>query len=196
MVPTERSHHDISGSLCTSVPIISHRTQREYRLTPASMVDADSMALAEIVRICNEPGVYDNLFAGPLSNRAYALDDAQRFISWSYDGWREGTHFVYFIVDTNGSVVGAIDIKSTNLASAEIGYWLSAEHSGAMTSAVVALASLAREAGFAELHALIRPDNQRSSAVVERAGFVYTNDIIRDGQVYRRYARRLATPGS
>ncbi len=84
-----------------------------------------------------------------------------------------------------------MDIKSANLESAEIGYWLSAHHSGVMTNAVCALVQLARDAGYAELFALIRPTNTRSANVVARAGFTLGETLTKNETMYQRWVMHL-----
>lgn len=123
-----------------------------------------------IVLICNEPPIYDLLFAERCAGKPYALADAERFLAWAERGWCDGTHFVYLIRGEGGGTAGAVDIKSANLPSAEIGYWLGARHSGVMTNAVRALCELAQIAGYAELFELVRQTNLRSANVLARAG--------------------------
>lgn len=174
---------------CTR-PLSRHGVDVPYMLTPLVLIDDTELAIGEITRICNEPMIHSTLFAEVLG-RAYAEADAENFFEWAEAGWSAGTHFVYAIVDGSGAVAGAIDIKSSDRASAEIGYWLSAGHSGVMTSAVEALCAIAASAGFEALHALVCPTNDRSARVLQRAGFTFASEVERAGRAYRRYDRRL-----
>lgn len=177
-------------SLCTTRPLRAHGRGDQYRLTPTLLHDESPTTADEIVGICNESLIYSMLFEGPFGGRSYERDDALRFLDWGDAGWEEETHFVFLITEDDGKVAGAIDIKSPEAASAEIGYWLSAEHSGVMTNAVIALTELARAAGFVELHALVRPENSRSARVLRRAGFESAGTTVRDGRTFDRFARR------
>ncbi|MBC8145248.1 MAG: GNAT family N-acetyltransferase [bacterium] len=186
------SHADrlaASTALCSTRELIVFGSDARYTLVPTLLFDETESTHEEIVRICNEPLIYSMLFASAFEGRRYERDDALRFLDWGDAGWEEATHFVYVITDATGAIAGAIDIKSPTFSSAEIGYWLSAEHSGVMTAAVVAITSLAHDAGFVELHALVRPENERSARVLTRAGFERAGNVDREGRVYDRYAR-------
>jgi RimJ/RimL family protein N-acetyltransferase len=182
---------EISARLCTVRTVANHRGDRAYALTPVIILEPSATHAAEIARICNEPLIYSMLFADLLGGRPYGEHDATRFLEWAEAGWEEGSHFVYVLVDPSGRIAGAVDIKSPSLSSAEIGYWLGVEHGGVMTHAVVAIGEIAHDAGFAELFGLVRPDNERSARVLERAGYIPNGDIERNGRTYRRYLRRL-----
>jgi len=153
------------------VPLTNHHTGRTYHLVRASDVPAGPEALARIAAVCNEPEVYEWLFRGRLSGQTYTPDMARHFLQWAGEGWAAGTHFVFIVVDRDGAVAAACDIK-TNTRIAEIGYWASCDHRGVMTNAVTALIALAAEAGFVGLFARTKPGNTRSEAVLARAGFV------------------------
>ncbi|HVZ40576.1 MAG TPA: GNAT family N-acetyltransferase [Candidatus Kapabacteria bacterium] len=173
-------------------PPINHRTGGIYRIVP---VDEEFVggpeAIAAIVECCNQPLIYDLLFAERCAGVPYSESDAAGFLDWCRAGWREGTHFPFVLCDAGGTVAGAMDIKSAERPSAEIGYWLSADHSGVMTNAVRALAMMARHAGYRGLHALVRPENDRSHRVLQRAGFHPAGRAERGGKVYDRYALAL-----
>lgn len=181
----------LAARLCVVRPITSHRTGEQYELTPVVLLESDEERRHQIVRICNEPLIYSTLFDRILDGRPYGHEKAGHFFEWGSAGWEVGTHFVYALIDGEGRLAGAIDIKSPALASAEIGYWLSAHHSGIMTNAVEALAGVARDAGFHALHALVDPANERSARVLLRAGFEPTGAAERNGRTFNRYERRL-----
>ena len=153
------------------VPLTNHHTGQTYHLVRASDVPTGAEALARIAAICNEPEIYEWLFRGRLSGQAYTPDMARHFLQWAGEGWAAGTHFVFTVVDRDGAVAAACDIK-TNTRIAEIGYWSSRNHRGVMTNAVRGLITLATEAGFVGLFARTKPGNTRSEAVLARAGFV------------------------
>jgi RimJ/RimL family protein N-acetyltransferase len=181
-----------AATLCAIAPVDNHRDGRHYELTPVSLVVADELAVRDIVAACNEPQIYRILFESLLGGRPYGEDDAWRFLEWGEEGWSQGSRFAYVLADEAGAIVGAIDIKSADLESAEIGYWLSAAHTGAMTNTVCALCELARRAGYHALHALVLPGNTRSAAVLLRAGFERSGQAERNGRVLDRFERRLA----
>lgn len=188
---TESALLSEAGLSIELAPLVNARTGERYELVPARDADTPVSDIAAIVSVCNEPAIYDLLFAERCAGRPYAAADAERFLSWAARGWQGGTHFVYLIRCESGEVAGAIDIKSANRESAEIGYWLSAAHSGVMTNAVIALLERARAAGYAELHALVRPTNIRSANVLKRAGFTAGRTMTRNNIVYDRWEKRL-----
>lgn len=173
-------------------PVQNHKTDRVYQLTPVDgRLEAGPERLAQVVAICNQPAVYELLFAERLGGAPYGPEMAERFFAWGRRGWAEQTHYLFLLLSPAGEVAGAIDIKSADRDSAETGYWLHSGHSGVMTNALVALTELARDAGYRELHAFVRLDNPRSAGVLTRAGFTLMNELERSGRPYRRYARRL-----
>lgn len=144
-----------------------------------------------IVSICNEPLINHRLFHKRLGGQPYPLAEAQGFLHWAQQGWRDHSWFAFLLRDSNDQIIGAIDTKSAHTEGAEIGYYASANCPGVMTNAVLRLCDVAREAGFKRLFALIIPENVQSLGVVSRAGFVQTEDVTRDGTLYRQFARSL-----
>jgi RimJ/RimL family protein N-acetyltransferase len=155
------------------IPVSNHLTGRRYDLVRAADLVADAETLACITGICNEPEVYDWLFLAPLGGKPYREEKARQWIERSKEGWQKGSHFVFAVIDEDGKVAAACDIKS-NEPVAEIGYWASQQHRGVMTNAVSAMCLLAAGAGFRELYGRTRRGNVRSEAVLERAGFERT----------------------
>lgn len=131
--------------------------------------------LSEIVKICNQHDIYELLFREGLQGEKYPESKARSFVSWANQGWEEHTHFVYLIKTLQDQVIGAIDIKSNNPEFGEIGYWMSAEHPGFMTNALVGLISQAKEAGYLVLVAYTKEENDKSKGVLTRAGFQYVD---------------------
>ena len=168
--------------------VLNHLTGKPYTLRPLD--GSWTPALLEIVRVCNEPRVYE-LFRRKLSGVPYGLENAGLFVAWAERGWQFGTHFVLALLSEPGCVVGALDIKSPERDCAEIGYWLSAYHRGLMTNAVVELQSIAREMGYRGLYARVRPENLPSAAVLLRAGFTETQPVEQAGQAFRNFLVRL-----
>jgi RimJ/RimL family protein N-acetyltransferase len=153
------------------------------------VTDEDVEAL---VTTCNEPLIYHRLFQKKLQGRPYSRADAERFFAWAHQGWKRRTWFVFLIRDPHHKLIGAMDIKSSHIPGAEIGYWASATSSGIMTNALLQLSGLAKEAGYQRLLALIAPENEKSMRVVMRAGFVQTNDVMRNGRQYLQFTKNLS----
>ena len=171
------------------IPVPNFLTGEAVRLLPASDdFPAGDSAVRQIVAVCNQAPVYEMLFARRLAGRPYAEEDARRFLSWARRGWSEQTHFVFLLVSGGSEIVGAVDVKSADRDSAEIGYWLSEHASGVMTNALRELARLARAAGYRELFARVRADNPRSAGVLTRSGFSVTDHFVTEGVAYDRYA--------
>lgn len=163
-------------------PVIEQRVENIRSRETSTLVRADAVEgtaerLLEVTRACNEPGVYEWLFRERLGGEPYPPEDAAQFFEWAHEGWRNGTHFVFLLLSPKGEIVGALDLKSANLKEAEVGYWLSQSHSGVMTNAVLTLAGLARAAGYQKLFARVRPANDRSAAVLRRAGFALSGEL-------------------
>lgn len=178
-------------------PPIIQRVSRYRTGDVFSLVSADDSARfsaadrERIVAVCNEPLIYEMLFAGRLGGRAYGNNDAREFLEWAEAGWLQRNYFVFLIVSPSNGVVGAIDIKSPNLEAAEIGYFASAEHPGLMTNTVIGLCGLALRAGYRSLFALVQPHNQRSAAVLSRSGFMADGEAQRGEKTLLRFTREL-----
>jgi RimJ/RimL family protein N-acetyltransferase len=164
-------------------------TGLSYTLLRADLLQPNAGLLAEVVAACNEPLIYDWLFRERCRGQPYAEADARSFFAWQQSGWQDGTFFVFLLLSPEGRVVGALDIKSSDLGAAEVGYWLSAAHRGLMNTALEQLEELARGAGFRSLYARVRPGNERSQAVVRRAG--WQNTGLEDDGLHLRFVRSL-----
>jgi RimJ/RimL family protein N-acetyltransferase len=153
------------------IPVQNALDARRYWLIRTDTLTPEPNLLSAIAAICNEPAVYDWLFREGLQGQPYPPAKAGEWLAWAAAGWRENTHFCFALVDEQGAIAAACDIKSNDPDEAEVGYWASAAHRGVMTNTVVALCQAAREAGFRRLVARTRKANQRSQAVLLRAGF-------------------------
>lgn len=126
--------------------------------------------LGRIATICARPLVFNRLFSK--RGDTYTVDNARFFTDQVGEiGWQNGTAFTYVIRNESGDIVGAIDIKSGDREQAEVGYWADEENPGYMTNACIAICTAAQNAGYKKLFAEIAPDNEKSSGVIERAGF-------------------------
>lgn len=79
--------------------------------------------------------------------------------------------------DSQKEILAAVDIKTADLNEGEVGYWATSEKPGVMTAAVKKLSEIAKEAGYKKLYALVRFTNDKSSAVITRAGFQFIGKI-------------------
>ena len=125
----------------------------------------------QLVSVCNEEKIYDWLFRKLFDGKSYREDNAIDFFRRGVEGWKSNKTFVFLLVTGLGEVVAAIDIKAPDLVSSEIGYWASERHRGCMTNTVVALLSIAKDAGYRSLFARVRKENQNSAGVLTRSGF-------------------------
>jgi RimJ/RimL family protein N-acetyltransferase len=155
----------------------NHFDERRLHLSRADCISSVPNARSRVTSICNQSTVYRNLFQERLKRARYTLSDADDFLAWANAGWKRSTHFVFFIIDDQFGIVGAIDIKSAELDNAEIGYWADSNHPGNITNAVLAMIDSAIETGFIRFTAFVRHDNDKSSRVLERAGFNLSNKV-------------------
>ncbi len=133
--------------------------------------DVSDDDIAELVRSCSETLVWRFLFRDRLGRR-YRAQDARDFVDWARRGWASGEHMVFLLRSPDGHIGACIDIGAMDASrEALIGYWAGARHRGVMPNAVERLAALAKDTGYLKLVALVEPENERSSAVLERAGF-------------------------
>jgi RimJ/RimL family protein N-acetyltransferase len=148
-----------------------------YQLVRLDELLVSPSQVDRIVSICNEPRVFDSLFSEMFPEGVYPRSSAEDWISWAKAGWREGTHFVFAAIDSQGLVVAACDLKSADVNNAEIGYWASSDHRGVMTNSVLKMLEVARGAGFQKFFAKVLEENHRSQGVLQRLGFVPCADV-------------------
>jgi RimJ/RimL family protein N-acetyltransferase len=143
--------------------------------------------VTEITRICNESLVYEFLWKDILGGNPYPPEKATGFIKWGGDGWKKGSHFVFLVLTESGEVAAALDIKSANTESSEIGYWASQSHPAIISTAVEAMCGLASAASYKGLFGRVRPDNTGSKKVLIRCGFLPSGvDPEKGCEIYRR----------
>jgi RimJ/RimL family protein N-acetyltransferase len=152
-----------------------------------------------IVEICNQPAVKEFVSRDYATGDqgAYTLRDAENFVKFADQCWKNGQGFVYVVRDNEDRIMASLDIKSADLESAEVGCWADTTEGakGYMTNAFEALAQVAAERGFQELFALVRSDNTASQNLIQRAGFVEQNFVERSGipGELLKFTRHLAT---
>lgn len=159
-----------------------------YSLQAIDSIQPAKAHIDKITSICNEPEVYRWLYSEMFDGDSYPPESAVEWVSWGTDGWNKDAHFVFVVLDSAGTIAAACDIKSSNPDGSEIGYWASVKHRGVMTNAVAAMLELAEAAGFREFFAEVLSKNVRSQAVLNRLGFLLSEDKAGkpDKIVYRR----------
>ncbi len=160
----------------TAKAIKNALTGEVYSLQAMDSLQATPAHVGRVTEICNEPEIYQWLYREMFDGEPYPPDSAVEWISWGIEGWENSTHFVFVILDGDGAIVAACDIKSSDLDRAEIGYWASSHHRGIMTNAVKAVLDMAGQAGFRSFCAEALPENTRSQAVLKRTGFMLCED--------------------
>jgi len=167
-----------------------HTNQKAILTSIDSSFEIVEGHLDDIVKICNQDGVYDWLFNVKLEGNPYRLEKAQSFADYCKKSWDEMSSFTFWLLEDE-HVVAALDIKSDNLESAEVGYWADANTPGYMTNALNELCEVAKIAGYKTLYTLIRPANIASRNLVERAGFDYQGYVNENDKKYCKYLRTL-----
>ena len=171
--------------------VTNYLTSASYALHRCDHMQFAQAQHMQIMNICNEPRIYNLLFRKRRRGVPYRLQDARGFTQWGVDGWRAERYFLFFVVTAKNEIVAAVDIKSSNLTSSEIGYWCSEHHRGVMTNTITALTMLMSSAGFVKAHALVLPTNAKSAGVLLRNGFELLGSAERDGITYNKYNKVL-----
>lgn len=153
-------------------PFQNPKTGKAYSVVRADQVENTDKDHQRLVKLCNEPAVYDFLFRGMLQGQPYGMNMAEGFLRHAAEGWQRQSSYVFVMLDANSEICGAMDIKSNARKRAEIGYWASAEHSGIASPAVKVMCTIAGEAGFESLFAFVKTTNPKSVAVLERNEFL------------------------
>lgn len=146
-----------------------------YTLVPLHELSSTKKRVQEVQAICNEPLIYQWCFKNLCKGNPYPEHLALDWFQWAKAGWKEDSHYVYAVLDAEGNIAAACDIKSLNKENAEIGYWAKSTHRGIMTNSVISLIKIAKDAGFINLFADIHPDNKKSLAVIRRFAFTETD---------------------
>jgi len=154
------------------IPIINHLSKEKYFLIPAKTLEITPERIAEIVAICQQPDIYNNLFKKEFSNAPYSSEHARYWLERAHQGWSEGTHYVFCIVTKDNRLAASCELEGNRVDGVEIGYWASIEHRGIMSNAVLAILKLAKEAGFRSFMASALHHNLQSKSVLARCGFV------------------------
>ena len=152
------------------------------RLTIPDPGPSDGVVLLRPPTLADVPAIVEACSSGELARwlprlpHPYTVADAEWWIATKTDAWRDGGAVGFGIEELETRrLVGAIGVApDARLLGAELGWWLAphAQGRGLMTRALrLATRWALRDAGLPRLQALIRPSNDRSIAVAERAGF-------------------------
>lgn len=144
-----------------------------------------------IAEVCSQDLIYKRLFEERFNGEPYTKEKAVEFINWAKEGWENKKWFVFLIRNMRGEISACVDIKSDNLDKAEVGYWASQDSPGLVTNAVVTLCEIAKSAGYKSLFVLVIPNNHKSIAVAERAGFANKERVTDKGKKYWKLTKTL-----
>ncbi|RYZ75862.1 MAG: N-acetyltransferase [Proteobacteria bacterium] len=167
--------------------IISYKNQKTYSLQSMDQISGNDDYHRQIASICNQPEVY-KLFGNRFEGKPYSAENAKDFLNWGFGGWREKSFFIFLVTNNKGEIVAAMDIKSNNKGSAEIGYWCSSDHHGITGRGVDTMSHWAGRNGFKELFAV--PINERSMKLLQREGFL-RDEAAGDVNGYGKWKRKL-----
>lgn len=183
-----------------AVPVRNFLNGEEYRMLGGEAIVFTTEDLNDIVRVCSQENCYNAVFRRRLQGRPYTLANAISFANWVKEGWENHTHFAFIVRNQEGKFAGTLDIKSSNLERAEIGYWSDELQSGFMTNAVLQLIQASKNAGYKSLYARVKEENVRSAQVLLRADFVETSKKMRpDGiieSIFEFDLQRVGLPHS
>jgi RimJ/RimL family protein N-acetyltransferase len=89
--------------------------------------------------------------------------------------------------------VACLDIKKTenDPTVREMGYWASSDFPGVVTNAVKVLCEFAHNQGIKELFGLVKTDNEKSIAVLNRSKFENQGELKKDGKTYYKFVQKL-----
>ena len=73
--------------------IRNHITNHPYILRRMVDIVPSDVFLDSIVRVCNEPHIYNWLFRARLQGKPYPRKDAEWFHNWGMEGWNSKQHF-------------------------------------------------------------------------------------------------------
>ena len=178
------------------IPVLNHLTQAGYWLCRLDQLAWNEARYAELVACCREPFIYEMLFRPNWGERGYSLKDAYDFVGKAQTWWAENSLFTFLLLSHEEQIAAAIDVKSADLFSAEIGYWCSQDHRGVMTNTVRTLCNEMEKNGYQAAHAFALVENQRSADLLRRAGFVQhpQNLQLKNRPFFRFDKRFLSTP--
>jgi RimJ/RimL family protein N-acetyltransferase len=146
-------------------------TEREFELVRGDMLQFKQNQINRIVEICNEPSIFEQIIIEKPVSVSFKYKDALNLAKWARDGWKAGSHFLFFLLEKTGVPTGVVEIKSANTDRAEIGYWNSGKNPGLMTRALGIICKSAAEAGYHRLFAVADSKNHASIKVLESNGF-------------------------
>ncbi len=155
------------------VEIRSRKSGKTYTFVRADSIALSETFIVQIAKVCDEPEIYNNVFAAIIKGKRYSEANARVFTALLSEGWKNGNRFDWLILYEE-VIVGTIGIKSLD---GEIGYWQSNKHPGVMTSAAHTLCRFAKDAGFTHLWAYADKTNSASIKVLVGAGFNLDPDL-------------------
>lgn len=166
-----------SHAMPTQIEFKKYPTGEDAYLDSLSRNKISNQDIQDIINTCQQENLYYWLFKIDLASKPYTKETADFWVDKkATHGWDMGSAYTYVIRNSEDRIVGAVDIKADSIEGAEIGYWADENQPGYTTNALLALINSAKKAGYTKIFALVSKGNQRSCAVLERAGFTLTND--------------------
>ncbi len=177
---------------------------RRWRFPPGRWSEWRPGTVAELARL--QAAHLPALWAFELENREYFAasvpdrgDDFFAEFMTRHDELlerqAEGSMILHVVVESDGSVVGRVNLFEVSEGTADLGYRIAERVSGAgvATEFVRQVCSLAaNDYGLVTLHASARTENVGSRIVLERTGFVAIGEVTLSGRPGIRYRRDLA----
>lgn len=151
---TRRLHLDL--------PLLDLPLAGDLRLR--TLVPADVPLVVEATADESEPALWGPRPAGP-----YSPEQATATLA----AWSPGQNQVSFGMLRDGRLLAALGLMADRPGSAELAYWVGSEHrqQGLASRGVPAVTGWAHRAGLARIWLEIRPGNEASLRVADRAGF-------------------------
>ncbi len=151
----------------------THKTNgKSYEIIRADQAYIKQEHLQRITEICNEPDILRMVQLEHPGEKSFRLNDAKTMISNARADWKASRRFMFIILEPGGIPTGVIEIKSSDLSSAEIGYWNSKRNPGLITAALKYVLEAARLAGFQNFYAETESQNLPSIRILENNNFI------------------------
>lgn len=174
-----------------SFELKNYITNEEARLEP--LLDLKQITgenISYIERIFNSESVF-KMFNRSRKGRKFRISDVMKYLSWSVVQTANGKNITYFIWDSNNVICGGLDLQRVNEEIVTIGYWADDNNPGFITNAVNILLGVAKDIGYLSIDAYPEKGNIKSMRVLERTGFDFIEEIVKDNYILMKYARLL-----
>jgi len=144
----------------------------------------------EIKQIFNSESVF-KMFNRSRKGKKFETSDVMKYLNWSVAQTLNGKNISYFVRDGHNVICGGLDLQKVNENTVTIGYWADGNKPGFITNAVNLLLDVAKNIGYVSIDAYPEKENIKSIRVLERTGFDFIEEIVKDDYVLMKYARLL-----